>query len=141
MIGFEIADGDAVAATFLEQQLLGSLRGLLPQTVNTSLVLVARNSLDDVVGGLVAGTSYGWLLVKVLWVSEAFQHQGLGRSLMLHAEARARTLGCHAAWLETSNPGAMRFYARLGYEVFASLENAPGQLPDGHCRWFMKKVL
>ena len=61
--------------------------------------------------------------------------------MMARAEAKARAVGCHGAWLDTSNPEAMRFYAKLGYKPFGQLGNTPGQSPAGHRRWFMQKAL
>lgn len=136
-----IVDGTPVQANFLEQQLLTNLRQNLPQAENSSLVLAARTADDQIIGGLVGGTSYNWLLVKILWVQDAFQRQGIGRDLMQQAEARARTLGCHGAWLDTSNPAALSFYLRLGYEVFGELGNTTDQFPSGHRRWIMRKML
>lgn len=125
----------------LEKELLESLRSSLPQAENASFTLAAKDSLGKLVGGLVASTSYGWLLIKSLWVDEAYQNQGLGRRLMAQAEQKAQAIGCHGAWLDTSSPDAMQFYKKLGYESFGQLSNVAGQQPVSHNRWFMKKAL
>ncbi len=136
-----IAEDDPQVGQTVETALLQSLRDALPQGRNTSFVLSARTPGGDLVGGLTAGTSYGWLLVKTLWVAETHRGQGIGRSLMEQAEKRARAVGCHGSWLDTSSPDAMRFYSKLGYTVFGLLENATGQHPADHRRWFMNKAL
>jgi ribosomal protein S18 acetylase RimI-like enzyme len=136
-----ISEDGADAIPDIEGALLRSLHESSPQAENASFVLTARDSEGDLVGGLVANTSYGWLLIKSLWVATAYRRQSFGRSLMDHAEERARSIGCHAAWLDTSNPDAMRFYAKLGYTTFGELANSPDQCPPGHQRWFMKKAL
>ena len=91
--------------------------------------------------GLTASTSYGWLLIKTLWVHEDQRGTGLGRQLVEAAEKKAQDLGCANAWLDTSNPAAHGFYRALGYEAFGVLENDQYTTPTGHRRWFMKKRL
>ena len=125
----------------LVSKLLVSLRTSLPQAENTSFVFTARDSSSELIGGLTASTSYGWLLVKILWVDDDYRKRGIGRALMTRAHEKAIEVGCHGIWLETSNPNAMEFYRRLGYETFGELRNAQGQQPESHRRWFMKKML
>ncbi|MEM1400728.1 MAG: GNAT family N-acetyltransferase, partial [Pseudomonadota bacterium] len=108
---------------------------------NESIALSARNQLSEIVGAVTCSTSYGWVLIKIRWVAESHRGAGLGRQLMQKAEDKARSIGCHHAWLDTSNPAAKRFYDRAGYAVFGTLENGPDNEPAGHCRWFMKKSL
>lgn len=136
-----IAEDDPKVAGTIETELLRSLRATLPQSDNQGFVLSAKSERGELVGGLTASTSYGWLLVKNLWVAETQRGKGLGRALMAKAETKARDLGCHGAWLDTSSPDARRFYERLGYETFGQLSNATGQTPETHRRWFMKKAL
>ncbi|MEM7444813.1 MAG: GNAT family N-acetyltransferase [Pseudomonadota bacterium] len=136
-----IAEEDDGAAELIEAELLKSLRLELPQSTNTSFVLTARDSEENLVGGLTASTSYGWLLVKTLWVKPSHRGKGLGQDLMAQAEAKALAAGCHGAWLDTSSPKARQFYERQGYEPFGQLSNEPGRAPEGHRRWFMQKAL
>lgn len=136
-----IEDDDADTGACIEAELLHALRDALPQAENTSFVLSARDQAGALIGGLTASTSYGWLLIKTLWVTEAFRHRGLGRRFMVLAEEKARSAGCHGAWLDTSNPDAMRFYEKLGYARFGQLANRKEQPPAGHRRWFMEKRL
>ncbi|MFV2052382.1 GNAT family N-acetyltransferase [Aliiroseovarius sp. YM-037] len=86
-------------------------------------------------------TAYGWLLIKVLWVAPQMRRQGLGRALVADAFRRARELGCHSAWLDTSDKDAKQFYVALGFEVFGSLRNQADQAPPGHQRWFLKCLI
>ena len=60
---------------------------------------------------------------------------------MQRAEQKGIELGCRGAWLDTSNPNAMDFYLKLGYEMFGLLSNIEDQQPENHKRWFMKKSL
>ena len=139
--GFTIEQGDEGLAEWLESKLLNSLRNDLQQSLNIGFTLSARSSEGEVIGGVVASISYGWLLVKIVWVAESERGSGIGRGLMNAVEAKAKELDCHSVWLDTSNPTAKHFYSKLGYEVFGKLENLDEQFPSGHCRWFMKKAL
>lgn len=136
-----IGEADPSLAATIEAELLASLRAALPQGENSSFVLAARDPEESLTGGLTASTSYGWLLIKTLWVDEGQRHNGIGRQLMHCAEQKGRSLGCHAAWLDTSSPDALGFYEALGYEVFGQLENGAGEFPESHRRWFLRKSL
>lgn len=62
--------------------------------------------------------------MKVLWVQETSRRQGIA-SALLEMEARATGFGCHGAWLDSSNPDAVLWYSRRGYEPFGELANDP----------------
>ncbi len=125
----------------IEKKLLASLAELNAQSTNATIVLSRRDSLGKLVAGVSGSTSYGWFLVKLLWVHEDLRGTGIGKMLMLEAEERAKALGCHGAWLDTSNIEAREFYLHLGYSDFGLLSNTPGDEPEGHHRWFMNKSL
>lgn len=125
----------------IEANLLQSLAELNPQATNTTILLTARDPGGDLIGGVSGATSYGWFLVKLLWVSDALRGTGIGTKLMHQAEKHAGKLGCHGAWLDTSNPQARAFYLKQGYSDFGILSNGQDNEPPGHNRWFMKKPL
>lgn len=126
---------------YLEAKLLESLRSETEQSINTSFELVERDQSDKIIGGLVASVSYGWLLVKIVWIDKAYRNKGIASKLISQAENKARELGCHSAWLDTSNPAAKKFYANRHYVLFGQLKNTSNQIPPDHQRWFMKKML
>jgi GNAT superfamily N-acetyltransferase len=101
-----------------------------------TLALAVRDEAGLVCGGLWGHTAYGWLYTQLLTVPEAARGQGLGRQLMLAAEAEAQRRGCHHAWVDTIF-GARGFYERLGYAVFGELP----EHPPGFTRCFLKKDL
>lgn len=96
-------------------------------------------ALRDADGRLRAGVAglvtWGWLFIEAAWVDDALRGQGVGRGLMRRAEAHARALGCHDAWLDTFQ--AEGFYRALGYECFGVLEDYPA----GQSRAFLRKRL
>lgn len=137
----ETAADSASASTFIESALLGALAAKNVQSHNTQIVLSIRDESDSIVAGVTASTAYGWLLIKTLWVQEDKRGGGLGRQLMEAVENRGRELGCHGAWLDTSDPDARSFYEARGFETFGQLSNSSKQFPADHRRWFMKRAL
>jgi GNAT superfamily N-acetyltransferase len=125
----------------IEENLLQSLGANSQSSAYKPVAVLARDPHGDLIGGLVGSTSYGWFLVKMLWVADAARGQGLGTHLMKEGEREALRRGCHAAWLDTSSARARRFYERLGFAVFGTLRNEAGDRPQGHCRWFLSKRL
>ena len=123
----------------LEASLLASLRQNVPASDYAPFGILARDGQGVNVGGLIGGTSYGWLSIKILWVSEDLRGQGLGARIMTLAEEAAIQRGCHGAWLDTSSPCAKSFYEKLGYATFGTLENQAGERPHGHARFFLHK--
>jgi len=101
-----------------------------------TLALVVRDATGNVCGGLWASTAHGWLYTQMLALPAAARGQGLGRALMLGAEAEARQRGCANAWVDTQF-GARAFYERLGYAVFGELPDCP----PGFTRSFLRKAL
>lgn len=86
-------------------------------------------------GGLFAWIAYGWLFIDTLWIAESSRGQRWGSRLLLAAEETARQHGCRNAWLDTFDFQARTFYERLGYSVFATLDD----FPPGHQRFFLRK--
>lgn len=140
-MNINMIDDDYASAEELETNLLKSLKNLQTQSENKSFTLSIKDKANSLIGGVTGSTSYGWLLIKILWVAKPYQNKGLGRTLMQRIEGKAKEIGCHGAWLDTSNPQAMNFYKNLGYETFGQLSNQQGNYPPNHNRWFMKKNL
>jgi GNAT superfamily N-acetyltransferase len=101
-----------------------------------TLALSVRDTDGAVCGGLWGATAHGWLYTQMLVVPETARGRGLGRDLLLAAEAEARRRGCTRAWVDTQF-GAVAFYERLGYTLFGTLPD----YPPGFCRSFLQKAL
>ncbi len=95
------------------------------------------NKEDDIVGGLVGIMFGGWLYVSLLWIEKSIRCSGYGTRLMRIAEKEAAKAGCKHVHLDTYSFEARPFYERLGYELFATLDD----YPPGHCKYFLKKQL
>ena len=125
----------------LEEELLTALGSSNQQGLNTSFTFEARDQDSDLIGGVVASCSYSWVNIKVVWVADHCRGQGLGRELVQQAHQHAQVLGCHSAWLDTSNHEARNFYLGLGYREFGLLANHGTDFPASHRRWFMQRRL
>lgn len=101
------------------------------------LALVLRDGAHEIVGGLWGKTGYAWLFVEFLIVDEGLRGRNFGARLMNAAEELAVQRGCVGAWLTTFPFQARGFYEKLGYSVFAELENSPAD----NVRLFMRKQL
>jgi GNAT superfamily N-acetyltransferase len=102
-----------------------------------NLAVLVRDDAGTLVGGISGYTAWGWLYVQWLWVAEAHRGQGLSGRMLHAAEDEARTRGCHAAYIDTFNPVALKAYQRAGYICFGGLED----FPKGRTRTFLQKKL
>lgn len=113
-------------------------RAVLPEKSFTNVHFFLRDDNGKIAGG-VSGNwgSFGWLYVNILWVRDDLRGHGYGKQLMDLIEAEAIKHGCKNAFLNTMSYQAPNFYKKLGYTVFAELEN----FPDEHSRLMMRKKL
>ena len=102
-----------------------------------SLVLALRDEEARLRGGVLAATVWNWLAVDALWVDPALRGVGHGRTLMVEVERLAVERGCTRARLDTFDFQARTFYERLGYSVYAHLDD----FPVGHVQFHMQKSL
>jgi hypothetical protein len=109
--GIVMTEAEPTLVDEIERKLLASIRSSQPQALNSGFTLAMRDESGGLIAGLAAST----------------------------AEAEGMRRGCHGAWLDTSMLEAAGFYERLGYEIFGTLENEPGDMVPGHRRWFMRK--
>ena len=97
-----------------------------------------RDESGQIVGGVHGNYgSFGWMYVDTLWVSERLRGNDYGTRLMNLIEDAAIRNGCTQSYLNTFSFQAPEFYKKLGYTVFAELED----FPAGHSRIFMRKRL
>jgi len=96
-----------------------------------------RDANDEVLGGVLGEIWGHWLFVSHLWLVAPLRGQSYGRKLLLAAEGYAAEKGCSGAYLTTFSFQARPFYEKLGYEVFAELDD----FPPGYKHYFLKKRL
>ena len=138
---YQITLEEKVAAE--DNRILGAgierhVRGLFPDSSVADVSFFLRDDAGTIVGG-VAGNygSFGWLYIDQLWVSGDLRGQGYGTKLMAAIEGEAVRHGSNNVYLNTFSFEAPEFYKKLGYTVFAELED----FPPGHKRIFLRKEL
>lgn len=99
------------------------------------LALVALNNDSQVIGGVLGGSIWGWMLIETFWVEKEMRGHGLGAALLAEAEQIARQRGCGHVILETFSFQALPFYQKLGYVIYGQLDD----FPPGHSRFSLKK--
>lgn len=102
-----------------------------------SVAIYIRDEGDHIVGGL-SGVDWGGSFhIHLLWVHEDYRGEGYGRRLVEAAEQEAESRGARHVTLTTYSYQAPGFYARLGYEQFAVLDD----IPLGHrTHYFLKHL-
>ncbi len=101
------------------------------------LNIFLRNGQNQLVGGLLGATYWGWLIIEIFWIAEEARGHGYGQKMVQMAEQEAIKRGCRHAHLDTMSFQAPDFYAKLGYTEFGKLEG----LPAGHNRHYLQKQL
>jgi GNAT superfamily N-acetyltransferase len=134
---------DPAARDFMHRQLRAfndrtsehhrAIRGAGPMPLD----ILMRDAADEIVGGLIASTYWGWLELDVLWIAEGLRRQGCGRALLRMAEAEARTRGCSRVMLTTYSFQARGFYEGEGYRVVGEMAD----YPPGVTYYWMRKDL
>lgn len=101
------------------------------------VAVTLRDDAGRIVGGASGQVNWNWLHVNLVWVEAALRRGGHGRRVMDAIEQIGRERGCRFAHLDTFSYQARPFYERLGYVVYATLED----YPPGHRRFYLKKEL
>ena len=99
------------------------------------LAIWLHDANGNLVGGLVGGSLWSWLEIRMLWVDAAVRDQGHGTALLQATEATARARGCIGARLEAYDPAALRFYQRRGFGLVGTIPD----YPPGHTRFILVK--
>jgi ribosomal protein S18 acetylase RimI-like enzyme len=89
------------------------------------LAFVLRGTDGAITGGMLAVAYWDWLHVDMLVLPADRRRGGIGSRLMQAAENEAVALGCRGVWLDTATFQAPGFYRKLGYTVFATLDDYP----------------
>lgn len=100
------------------------------------VVFLVKDASGAISGGLLGNIVGGWLHVRELWVDAIWRGRGHATDLMAAAERYAIAKGCVAAFLQTGSYEARPLYERLGYRVFAALDDHP---VEGHRRYLLTK--
>ena len=128
---------------FVENQLLEFNFSQIGSYKYNPLVIFLRDSQsqksseNNIFGGFYGFLGLGWLNISTLWVAENLRGQGYGKAILSTAEQEAIRQKCKYAYVFTYSFQAPNFYQKLGYEIFAVLDD----FPPGYQRFFLKKQL
>lgn len=109
----------------------------IPNINYDRICLFIKNDEGLVKGGLIALCYWDCVFLDVLWVDETLRHKHLGSKLVQRFEELVRLKGMNLIHLDTFDFQAQKFYKKLGYQVFAVLDDCP----KGHKRYYMKKKI
>ena len=99
-------------------------------------VLVKDPVTSETVGGMYGRTSYGMLVIDLVYLPETMRGLDLGSRLLGMMEAEAVARGCRAGFLMTISLQAPGFYAKRGWEEFGRIACDP----PGNARVFFRKM-
>mgnify|MGYP000426217307 CR=1 FL=1 len=102
-----------------------------------SISYVAVNEHGAVAGAVYGYIRWDWVYIDILYVSDGYRDQGLGTQLMNKVEDMARTRGMTGLHLTTHDWQGSKFYEKLGYTLYGTLDN----FPKGHKRLAYCKYL
>jgi GNAT superfamily N-acetyltransferase len=98
------------------------------------LAIFVRDAQQTIRAGVEGWTWCGSCYIRTVWIHQDFRGQGIGTKLLQAAEQEARARGCQQMVLTSFSFQAPGFYQKLGYEVFAVLEDHPRQHRDYYLR-------
>ena len=140
---YEILNCDGTDAEYIDGMLVTyNLEQMPAECEENRIAIWFGKRMIDRDGNIIAGclasrTVWNTAEVSVLWVDAAYRKQGLGTQIIKEVEQEAKAKGCTIIQLDTFDWQAKEFYEKNGYSVFGTLEDCP----QGHCRYYMKKVL
>lgn len=92
---------------------------------------------DILIGGAIGFVEYNWYFLDLLWVDEKYRGQDIGTMLIKEVEEFSKQENLVGVRMETWDFQARGFYKKMGYSVFAQIEDCP----PGTIDYFFKKVL
>ncbi len=101
------------------------------------LCFLLRGADQELLGGIIGETHWGWLYISLMFVREDLRGRGYGHRLLTLAEEEARKRGAKNAYLDSFSFQAPEFYKKHGYQVFGELQD----FPAGYTRYYFKKQL
>jgi len=96
-----------------------------------------RDLEGNMLGGVFGYDSWGWLGIELLWVDEKLRGNDIATTLMQKMEHYAALNGLNRIKLETGSFQALDFYKKIGFELYAELDD----YPVGHKNYYLKKLL
>lgn len=92
---------------------------------------------DKIIGGAIGYINYNWYFLDLLWIEEAYRDKDIGTTLINNIEEYAQKENLTGVRMETWNFQAKGFYEKMGYKIYATIEDCPPGTID---YFFMKKL-
>lgn len=111
--------------------------GLEPMEKEVKFHTFARNQNGEILGGIRAVCYWNTMHIELLWLAENTRGKGIGKSLLAAAESFAKENNCEKVFVETTSWQAKPFYEKVGYILFAKLNDRP----KGFVSYYLTKNL
>lgn len=136
-IGLQVLDRpDPALRAALRRLQAGDDANLSGDASQHPLAVVLRAPDGTILGGMTGHTAHGWLQVSLFALPKAQRGNGIGTRILTASHAAAVARGVVGARLATGSYQARPFYEKLGYAVFATIEDYQ---PGGMSRFLMAK--
>ncbi|WP_445736566.1 GNAT family N-acetyltransferase [Mariniflexile sp.] len=105
--------------------------------INKPIEIIARNEMNEIVGGLYGRSLWGTLEIKTFVVKTENRNEGIGRKLINDAEKKAKNRNCRFISLDTFSFQAPEFYEKLGFKKIGTETD----FPKGFEKYYYRKKL
>jgi ribosomal protein S18 acetylase RimI-like enzyme len=129
-------NGDESEAQYIRDQLKEFNNSVVGDDNHKQIYIIAKKD-DQIIGGIIGGTYWGWLYIDRFWVQENYRNRGLGKRLLEKMENEGRKRNCRYVHLDTHDFQAVGFYKKQGYDIKCEIDD----LPKGHKKYLMIKQL
>jgi ribosomal protein S18 acetylase RimI-like enzyme len=109
----------------------------LKKEINKPIQIIARDELNEIIGGLYGRSIWGTLEVKTFVVKPENRKKGIGRKLIIEAEKEAKNRNCRFISLDTFSFQAPGFYEKLGFEKIGTETD----FPKGFEKYYYRKKI
>jgi len=114
-----------------------SKTGEFQNEINKPIEIIARNELNEIIGGLYGRSIWGTLEIKTFAVKTENRNEGIGRKLLIEAEKEAKNRNCRFISLDTFSFQAPEFYEKFGFEKIGTETD----FPKGFEKYYYRKAI
>jgi len=133
----KIIQGTVNDSHYIRNKLIEYNSKCVPNGRYEEIILCLKNPVGEIIAGLNSVICWNWMEIDNLWVHEEYREQGYGKKLLAEAERISRDKNCSFIKLNTFSFQAPEFYKKYGYQIIATIENAP----KDYKHYYFKKEL
>ncbi|WP_100610660.1 GNAT family N-acetyltransferase [Confluentibacter lentus] len=105
--------------------------------INKPIEIIARNTKNEIIGGLYGRSLWGTLEIKTLVVKAENRNEGIGQKLINEAEKEAKKRNCRFISLDTFSFQAPNFYEKCGFVKIGTETD----FPKGFEKYYYRKKI